>query len=137
MPRPQTATVANYGFGGANTLTEVGRWQALSGVRMQLKIAAYEVPITISIKVSADAVTWNATTSAANVSAVTSVVIPAYTSYDVDVLLRQGTDNWVQLLAMGGGKLDFQVREDAALQPVVVGLSQINGANNNTVVMTV
>lgn len=120
MPRLQTAQVANFDFGAPAVSAQVLRLKARQGGKLDGVFTNLgDTDLTVSIQVSDDNVTFAATTAANNLAAVTNLVIPARQSREVLISLRQGEDNFVRVMASGGVRGEFQVRDSARLDVLV------------------
>ncbi len=112
MPNPQSAQVANYEFGAPVALGVVAKWNCLRGGKVLFTFTDEgDADAVASIEVSADDVTYAATTAALNNTAVTSLSIPRKVCKTVEVLLRAGVDKFVQLKLSGGTRVTVQLRE--------------------------
>lgn len=75
---------------------------------------------TVSVEVSADNSSWAATTAANNLAAVTSVSVPKKVTKEATILIRRGTDNYVRVRALGGCRMQLQIRGDHLLEPMTI-----------------
>lgn len=76
---------------------------------------------TVSLEVSDDGTTFVATTAAANLAVVTDEVVGALTERTFEIALRQGVDNFVRVVALGGTRLQIQVSPNHDLELVQEG----------------
>jgi hypothetical protein len=112
MPQNQSAQVANF---------EVGTPVAAGVVaKFRVNRVGGEVDFTftndgdntslVSVEVSSDDSSYNATTAANNKTAVTNLSLVPKASDTVTVLLRAGIDKFVQVKGSGGTRLGIQMR---------------------------
>lgn len=124
MPLSQVANIGVYDFGAPTAIATVliFRVKGKTGGKLSLK---FENPDgvndgTVSVEVSADGVTYAATTAGNNLAAVTSVAVPRRTAKDATILLRRDTDAWMRVRALGACRMQLQIRGDAILEPVTI-----------------
>ena len=122
MPRTQAAHVPTYQFGAVSVPgapgDEVLKFETFQGGRQQLRFEASDAEndVTVSVEVSEDGVSFNATTVANNLTAVTNEVILPRTSREFTVLLRAGLDNFMRVRASGGDRGELQIRGPGELE---------------------
>lgn len=114
MPRRQAALIASYPFGssGANAALQ---WVVKKGAKLQGRVESTDVDLTgIALEVSPDGTTWNATTVANNGQAVTNATAVAGGTFDFDIRLRPGLDNYLRFRATGGSGI-LEIAGDSVL----------------------
>lgn len=114
MPNTQVASVPNYDFGIPVTLAQVGLFMILRGAKVDFRFDNVGgTDVTVSINVC-DTLTGSfvATTAAANIVAVSAVVVQASCVKEFNVLLRPGKDNYIQVTgsSAAGGRVTMQAR---------------------------
>ena len=118
MPKSQIAAISSYEAGLPATAPANGvlTLKAKQGGKVSVRIEnMHDASATVSATVSSDDATYNATTAANNLEAITNVVIPPRTYKDFTVLLRQGIDTWLRFTGSGGTRVNFQVRDNGIL----------------------
>lgn len=116
MPRTQTANTGVYDFGAPVTEDTVLQFKARHGGRLTMRFENYgDSDLEVTVEVAPDASTWADTTAAANNEAVANVTILPRTYQEFDVLLRDGQDSDMRVLAVGGVRGMLQLRGDEAL----------------------
>jgi hypothetical protein len=128
MPRSQVANVAQYDVGAPSVEDTVLKWKLrhFSGGKVTFRFEHAEVEddandITVSVQVSDDDASYVDTTAADNGEAVVDEVIGVGTYREFEVNLRPGQDNFVAVLASGGGRLHVQTREGGILDVLQEG----------------
>lgn len=121
MPRSQVATVANFDFGAPASATQVLKFRALRGGKLDLRIEADNDALVVSAEVSADGTIWSATTADNNTTAITSAAIPAKQERDYVLTLRDTLDAFLRFTASGRGRGRVQIRGgESMLQEAVI-----------------
>ena len=122
MPISNVGSVDHYPFGAPASAATVLKFRVKQGGSIAVRLSAEEseTDLTMSVQVSADNSTYNATTAALNGTAVTDTSVPARTFKDVAVKLRAGVDLYMRVLASGSGKGACQIRHDGILEPMPV-----------------
>jgi hypothetical protein len=111
MPLVQSAQVATFEYGAPVAVGTVGRFGVNRGGEVDFTFANLgDDPLTVSIQVSADDSTYNATTAGNNTNAVTNLVIPAKVTQTRTVLMRNGIDKYFRIRASGGVLFQTQLR---------------------------
>lgn len=122
MPRTQAAHVPTYQFGAGAVSGApddvVLRFEVFQGGRQELRFesADAEEDVTVSVEVSEDGTSWNATTAANNNEAVTNEVIKPRTSRNFTVMLRAQKDLFMRVRAIGSDRCELQIRGPAELE---------------------
>jgi hypothetical protein len=115
MPRSQVASVANYDFGAPKAEGEVLRFALREGHGGNLPLTFENLALTdgeVTVQVSEDGTSFVDHDNADLVN----LAVPAKHEVNDVMGLRQGKDNFVRLLAVGGIRMRMQVRRDANLQ---------------------
>lgn len=122
MPRSQVACVANYDFGAPATEGVVLKFRTRKafGGKLQIKFEAYEDDIEVTLQVSPDDSAWTDTSAADNLAAIANEAVPARESREFTINVRQGEDLFLRLQAVGPGRGQMQVRQDALLEISVI-----------------
>lgn len=124
MPQAQTANIAVFEFGApvlTGTVLKFRTKPDRSG-KLDLKFENPngDVALAVSVEVSADNVSYAATTVANNLAAVTAVAVPRKTSKEATILVRRGIDLYVRVTASGGARGTLQMRGDQILEPMTI-----------------
>jgi hypothetical protein len=103
MPQSQVASVQNFDFGAPVVEGTVLKFRVHHGGELALRFENTEgvADGEVTVQVSPDDSTWADTSVANNLEAVANVAIPRAQKRDFNILLRQGLDSYVQVLALG------------------------------------
>ena len=116
MPRTQTANIGNYDFGAPTAEGVVLKFAVRNGGRYTARFENQsDVPVTVTMQVSADDSTWADTAATANTTAVADAVIPVKQYREFQISLRDGQDKYLRVQAVGGGRTLLQLRGDEQL----------------------
>lgn len=122
MPNPQVGKVDQYQFGAKPDVATVLQFGVRRGGLVDLVFlnAVGAESYTYSVEVSADGSSWNATTSANNVAAITSQTVVPKGHKNHTFLLREGVDLHWRVTVSGNGRGELQVRKgEAVFEPLV------------------
>jgi hypothetical protein len=123
MPQMQSAQVAVADFGAPNVAAPVLVFQALSGGVVDLDFFNSEAKtdLTVSVQVSADGITYNATSVNNNSAVITNVAVQPRVQRNFTINLRNNIDNYFRVVASGGVRGTMQYRSaNAQLQQVLM-----------------
>jgi hypothetical protein len=124
MPQNQVANIAVFDFGAPAATATVLKFRAKPNVggKLDLKFENSDGAnqITVSVEVSADNVTYAATTAGNNLAAVTNLAVPRKVSKEATILLRRGVDLYLRVTASGSARGQLQMRGDPILEPMTI-----------------
>jgi hypothetical protein len=122
MPASQIAKVQDFDFGAPAVEDEVLKFRVRNGGKCTLRFENPEgvADGEVTVQVSDDGTTWADTTAANNVTAVANEAIVRKEWKEYVVLLRQEKDAFMRVQAVGGTRLQMQVRADAKLEIDVI-----------------
>ena len=118
MPQLQSAQVANYDFGAPNVAGAPGdvvlRFTLQRGGKLDFSFAnpVGDADFLASVEVSADGVTYAATTVANNTLAITNASIRRkHAALGFSISLRANLDRFLRIRASGGARGEVQIRD--------------------------
>jgi hypothetical protein len=88
------------------------------GGRINATFEAADDAVTVTLQVSQDGITYSNTTAPNNVSAVVSQTIPARTRWSFPLLLREGKDKYLRLVATGPGIGCLEIEHNGIVEPL-------------------
>ncbi len=119
MPRSQVAVIDNFDLGLPAAAAQVIEFKLRPDhggvIQLRFENSEGENDATLSVQVSADGSSWNATSAANNLEVITNVSIPRKTFNDYELLLRPGIDNYVRVTGSGRTRVQLQLRHGGLL----------------------
>ena len=122
MPASQIAKVDLYDFGAPAAEAVVLSFSVLNGGKCTLRFENPEgvADGEVTVQVSDDGVTYADTSAANNLVAVANEAIPQKQWKEYVILLRQTQDAFMRVQAVGGTRMQLQIRKDAKLEIVQI-----------------
>lgn len=124
MPAAQVANIGTFPFGAPAAVATVLKFRTKPNAsgKLDLKFENTEGAnaLTVSVEVSADNITYAATTAGNNLAAVTNVSVPRKVSKEATIIIRRGVDLYMRITASGGASGQVQIRGDPILEPMTL-----------------
>jgi hypothetical protein len=123
MPQSQVAKRDVYDFGAPAAEAVVLKFRVPRGGKLDLNFENSEgvADGEVTVQVSEDGVTYADTTAAANLVAVANEAVQRGCRKSfAGVLLREGLDNYMQVQALGGCRMNLQMVKDQNLEIVQI-----------------